>query len=767
VADIAFETDLTVETLQTGALTTTNADITANGTYAGGVIETAGTLAADSEQGRVTTSGDITLQNGEWTVSNIEGALGDLSTTGNLSGIGGDIAAIRGDLVLSGTSPLIPAESVEANIRLGDARVDVDALLEGLTVWRIQDATVQVTAVGPRDAVDFTVGMEGKTQVRDVTRDLSMTATGTADLRQESLSAQTGFDMTMGRLELAGEAQATRQDEGWAGSLDAQGLGGAMALSLTPGADGAVEFDLDSLSVPQLAALLARPATEGSVSGQGRFAVVGESVEGDAMLTLADLRSPISDADAVTIQTEINLADERLRIATQATEGGLEGSARLVGPVETLPRAPYIVFPPAVPLQGRADLSGEIGPVAEIFLPPLTDVAGRIESDLRFTVPHTPAALKGRVEVTDGVFEQGSVGLRLREMSLLAELDGEIITVPRLSARGADGGSLEGSGRMGLGDATGTVNVRAEKLRVVDRREGHAEVSGELDISRTTELLKLGGELQVTDAEINIARLPEPGLPTLEIDFGEETEEEEPKGFAATATEMDIRITSNGRIEVTGRGLDALMSLDASVVGPFNDPVITGDMSVDRGRFDFLSKRFEFRDSSVTIRDDIMQSALNFEAIRRTPDLTAVVSISGTLDRPEIDLRSEPNLPEDEVLARILFGRSPTQLSAIEAARLAAALAQLSGGSGFDLFGSLENAIGLDTLDIGRNDTGQTQLTTGKYLSDNVYLEVRTAAEGTPGIAVEWQVRDNITVEGETVPNERERLSVQWKKDFD
>ncbi|MGB3455448.1 MAG: translocation/assembly module TamB domain-containing protein, partial [Litorimonas sp.] len=463
----------------------------------------------------------------------------------------------------------------------------------------------------------------------------------------------------------------------------------------------------------------------------------------------------------------VELQDEVLRIVSEAMDGGLDGSARLVGPVQTLTRAPFLVFPPEVPLQGRANLSGEIGPVAEIFLPPLTDVAGRIESDLRFTFPHQAAALKGRVEVSDGVFEQGAIGLRLRDMGLLAELDGDIITVPRLSARGADGGTLEGSGRMGLGDATGSVNVRAEKLRVVDRREGHAEVSGELDISRTTELLKLGGDLLVTDAEINIARLPEPGLPTLEVDFGDMSEEDEPQGLAATTTEMDIRVRSNGRIEVTGRGLDAMMNLDARVVGPFNDPTVTGEMSVERGRFDFLSKRFEFRDSSVTIRDDIMQSQLNFEAIRQTPDLTAVVAITGTLDRPEIELTSEPNLPEDEVLARILFGRSPTQLSAIEAARLAAALAQLSGGSGFDLFGSLENAVGLDTLEIGQNDTGQTQLTTGKYLSDNVYLEVRTAAEGTPGIAVEWQIRNNISLEAETVPNERERLSVQWKRDFD
>jgi len=129
--------------------------------------------------------------------------------------------------------------------------------------------------------------------------------------------------------------------------------------------------------------------------------------------------------------------------------------------------------------------------------------------------------------------------------------------------------------------------------------------------------------------------------------------------------------------------------------------------------------------------------------------VNASMSLEG---RPEIDLESTPELPEDEVISRILFGRSASQLTTIETARLAAALAQLSGGGGLDLMGGLENALGLDTLDFGQSATGQTQLTTGKYLSDNV---------------LEWTPRKNISVEAETAPGDTQRVSVQWQKDFD
>lgn len=762
-----FQTDLTISTLKTGALIMSDASVAAKGTSVNRVTSLSGTLAADSPQGRVETQANIKLVDGGWVITGLDGSLGTLNAAGELSGFGGDIAAIRADLILSGTTDLIAAEVIEAKVLLGDSQVDVDATLSGVTYAPLEKATVRILAKGPRDAVTYQIDADGMTVIQDLERPLTARVNGLVDLSEGALATRADFDVSISDLAVIGTATAQASEAGWSGALNAKGLGGAFTFAINPSEGGALAFNLDRLSVAQLARLLVRPATEGTVSGDGRFAIIANHVEGAAQISLDDLRSPISDSEPITIAMDLTLVQEQLNLTMGATEGGLSGQAQIAGAVETKTRAPFLTYPPAVPLMGSADLRGEIGPIVELFLPPRTNVAGEIETDLRFTIPTTPAGLVGRVVLSKGIFEQGTLGLELVDIAVVVELAGETITVPRLSARGRNGGTLEGSGRMGLGEGTGTVDIQAEKLRVLSRHEGQAEVSGTLDVSRTEALLRLGGTLRVTDADLNIARLPKPGLPTLEVDFGEQDAEEETRSFASSATEIDVRIISDGRINVRGRGLNAAMNLNAAVQGPFDAPVVTGQMSVERGRFDFLGKRFEFRESSVTLDEDILQSRLALEAVRKTPDLTAVVAIGGTLERPEITLTSEPNLPEDEVLSRILFGRSPTQLTAIETARLAAAISQLSGGSGFDLFGTLENAIGLDTLEIGQNDTGQTQLTTGKYLSDDVYLEVRTAAEGTPGLAVEWQVRDNISLEAETLPNERQRLSVQWKTDFD
>lgn len=764
---LGFKTDLTAAAFKAGAHNMSEADVSATGTYSPGTITLSAVLSGDSQQGRVDTQADVVLADGGWNVSALDGTLGTLRATGSLSGLGSDLGSIRADLLVSGTNDMIPAETIEAKVLMSDAQVDIDATLGGFAVGPLQDATVRVLAKGPRNAVSYQIDADGLTLIEDLERPLTSSVSGLIDLSEGTFGTDASFEAAIGELTVGGLAAVRQTDQGLDASVQATGLGGAFSLTLDPADAGELTFELDKISVAQVGRLIARPATEGSISGDGKFAIVADNIKGKARITLDDLRSPISDSDPITVAMDLSLIDEQLEIVFGATEGDLSGQARISGTVETGPKAPFLTYPPAVPLLGTANLRGEIGPIVELFLPPRTNVAGQIQTDVRFTVPSTPTGLQGRIALTEGVFEQGALGLELDDITVDIVLEGEVITVPRLTARGRDGGTLDGSGRMGLGQGTGSVDVKVEKLRVLSRREGQAVVSGTLDVSRTDALLRMGGTLRVTDADLNIARLPKPGLPTLDVYFGEQDTDEDTQSFASSATEIDVRIISDGRIKVRGRGLNASMNLDAAVRGAFDAPVVTGQMSIDRGRFDFLSKRFEFRESRVTLREDILQSSLSLEAVRQTSELTAVVAIGGTLERPEITLTSEPNLPEDEVLSRILFGRSPTQLSAIETARLAAAISQLSGGSGFDLFGTLENAIGLDTLEIGQNTTGQTQLTTGKYLSDKVYLELRTAAEGTPSVAVEWQVRDSVSVEAETVPNEGQRLSLQWKKDFD
>jgi translocation and assembly module TamB len=86
-------------------------------------------------------------------------------------------------------------------------------------------------------------------------------------------------------------------------------------------------------------------------------------------------------------------------------------------------------------------------------------------------------------------------------------------------------------------------------------------------------------------------------------------------------------------------------------------------------------------------------------------------------------------------LSRLLFGTNPENLSAMEAIQLASALNSLrgSGGGGLNPLGKLRSATGFDRLRVlGADDTtGRgTSLAAGKYLTDDIYVEIVTDARG-------------------------------------
>ena len=76
-------------------------------------------------------------------------------------------------------------------------------------------------------------------------------------------------------------------------------------------------------------------------------------------------------------------------------------------------------------------------------------------------------------------------------------------------------------------------------------------------------------------------------------------------------------------------------------------------------------------------------------------------------------------LPQDEVLARVLFNSTTQNLSAFQLAQLAGAAAELAGGGGGPgILSQIRGATGLDDLDIITQDDGSTAVRAGKYLDE-------------------------------------------------
>ena len=148
-------------------------------------------------------------------------------------------------------------------------------------------------------------------------------------------------------------------------------------------------------------------------------------------------------------------------------------------------------------------------------------------------------------------------------------------------------------------------------------------------------------------------------------------------------------------------------------------------------------------------------------------DVTAIVTVEGRASAPKITFSSEPPLPQDEVLARVLFNRTTDTLSPFQLAQLAAAAAELAGGGGGPgIMEQLRNATGLDDLDVVTAEDGSTAVRAGRYVSDNVYVDVQSDTRGVSQAQVNYEISNSLTARGSVGTDGNTTLGLFFERDY-
>ena len=128
---------------------------------------------------------------------------------------------------------------------------------------------------------------------------------------------------------------------------------------------------------------------------------------------------------------------------------------------------------------------------------------------------------------------------------------------------------------------------------------------------------------------------------------------------------------------------------------------------------------------------------LDFVATSTTSAVVASVIVGGYASAPKITFSSVPSLPQDEVLAYLLFKRSVQELGPLQLAQIAAAVAQLTGvGGGSDPLGFVQRGLGLDRLSISAGSGAATgrgrgpSVEGGRYVAPGVYVGAKQGLNG-------------------------------------
>ena len=486
-------------------------------------------------------------------------------------------------------------------------------------------------------------------------------------------------------------------------------------------------------------------------------------------------------------------------LSTEATRGagvppaGIDSKGRLDGKrvqtdtVVTAASGLRVTARGSAPLgAGDLDLAVE-GRAPLAFLNDTLSVSGdRIDGVASFNVkvggPTSAPRINGTGGLANASYSNRASGLQLRNMSASIAATGPNIDVRSLQATTRNGGTISGSGRVAVDPARGfpgEINIRAANAEVVGTDIVTAITDADLRMQGPLARRPVvNGTIRTRSVEIQIPdRIPAqytplpgvkhrnaPAAVTRQlkvVNAGEVKPGAKDQGFLAA---LDITVQAENKIFIRGMGMQAEAGGQIKIAGTSANPQPVGDFELRQGRSSItvIGKRLNFTRGKVGFAGDL-DPTLDFLAETPAKGITAQVLITGAASRPKIEFTSNPAVPQDEVLSRLLFNKSSGELSPSQAITLAQAVAQYSGvgGGGGGPLEGLRKGLGVDTLDISAGGG----VGVGKYISDNIYLGVKQGA--TPeetGVTVDIDITKNIkaTADAGAAGNAAAGVAVEW-----
>lgn len=628
-------------------------------------------------------------------------------------------------------------DRLDANANLVNGSGEVRAALAGR-----RGAAFQFNAVADVSPERIAIGGRGSVERQPLVLEQPAVLTPSSD----------GWAMAPTRLAFAGGHAVVAGNSGSAPSVRAQL--DAMPLQV-------LDILWPSLDLSGLASGSFDYAWKGARSGRMNLTVRGLSRSG---LVLAS--QPIDVAIAALL-TGDKAGMRAVAVAGGQTVGRAQAlfSPLAAGPVvEALMNAPLFA---QVRYVGPADTLWRLSGI-EVF-----DLSGpaAIGADVHGTLANP--SIGGSLMAQNARLESSVTGTVIQQLAAEGRFEGPRLVFSRIAGTTAGNGSVEGSGTVTFtgGHTAMNLTFNAANALLLNRDDISARVTGPLKIQSGGSGGTISGDLRLNGGRFTLGRasaaaaIPQLNVKEVGLDRADVIE---PEQLHPWKLDMKVR---GGNLEVRGLGIDSIWSTNIEVAGSADAPAFTGRAELVRGDYDFAGKVFRLDRGTIRFRGESPPDPLlDIHASAQLQGLDASVIVQGTGLKPDIQFASVPALPQDELLSRVLFGTSITNLSAPEALQLAAAVAALQSGSpNLNPINALRSAVGLDRLRIVPADiaTGQkTAVAAGKYIGRKLYVEVITDGHQYSATNVEYQITRWLSVLSTVSTIGRASANVRVSKDY-
>ncbi len=426
-------------------------------------------------------------------------------------------------------------------------------------------------------------------------------------------------------------------------------------------------------------------------------------------------------------------------------------------------------------LSGNADFSFNDMSWIEFMLPDVREPTGMLTGVLGVSGTRAQPRLQANMQLQEGAFELPLYGLAIHDANIALNTD--INGVLHLN-----GTAQSGEGTL---DITGTLTDVLQPTRVVTAAVNGTRflafatdyatvtVSPQLEGRYANELLTVNGSVEVSDTEVDLEQVFGAGgenAVTLSRDVVIVSGEPSAASAAQDAFPLaaDIVVRLGEKVHVSGYDLDAFLDGELTVEQMPGRPVLVyGELGIPEGRYEIYNQQLNARDGRLVFFGNPANPLLDVRAFRETDSGEVGVLLTGNLDTIQGRLYSTPTLPDNEILALLVTGKSFSSVNAEESDALVGAIASFGLGRGEGLTQRVGSTLGLDTFTVGGGTTLQdSALGLGKYLTPDLLMRYKIGLFDRQSVlGIEYTLSERLKLEVETGISQSVDLNYTIEKD--
>jgi translocation and assembly module TamB len=518
------------------------------------------------------------------------------------------------------------------------------------------------------------------------------------------------------------------------------------------------KYRLEHLPLGLIAALAAPDLPlriEAVIEGEGNIRRTKDgALFGDAQVTSTSGR--ISEASAAPQEDAADalLTYENLRLEARLmgdeANGSISTSLNKGGTLEgTVAASNLSGSSPA--LNGHVKLAiPDLSPVG-LFVPQLADVKGRGEAELDIEGTVKDPQITGTAALTQLSAEVPQVGIKLHDGEMHAAL--------------AEGNAITVNGKVGSGDGQITLNGDTDsqgvlKVKIQGKDFMAANIPGakvliapDLDFQRNPEKMTLGGSVTIPKADIDLTKLPKQGASVQRASSDVVVIDDEDSDVVksrSTPLEAHVKVILGKDVNLVGYGLTSKVEGELVVHElPEEETTATGEVRVS-GKYKAYGQDLTIEQGRLLYAGQaITDPQVNIIATRTVESVTAKLIVSGSAQKPLLEVTSDPPLPQTQALSYLVAGKPISEVGAGEGDMVQSAARSLGGAAGNLLAKNLGKRLGID--EIGIEDTpeaGGSAFTVGQYLSPRLYLSYGVGLfEPGQVVTLRYRINDKLSLE--------------------